>query len=291
MKKLIVLSNMGGARNEKELKLFLKNMFKDKRISPGLWRYIIPAFLPQLRYKKVWKNYEKIGGSRIYKLTESLVYKMNKISKTPVTFSMRYTQPFLKDVVQNEDIYIVAMYPHFSTTTVQSIIDEMDELPNNQQKYIVHTYYNDPDFNKILSKSIISQIDNPQEYHLIFSAHGLPVFITRKGDPYRKQIEEHVEILSKLLPNFKSISLGFQSRLGPIEWEKPYLEEVLKNFKGEKVIIYPLSFLIDNSETDFELKIEYATYAKKIGIRKYKVLECLNDNEELAHYLLNLVRT
>lgn len=291
MRKLVVLSNMGGARTPDELKNFLINMFKDKRISPGFWRYIIPYTLPYFRYKKVWKNYKKIGGSNIYKWTEKLIQNMESFSDYPINYSMRYTRPHLKDISKNFDhILIISLYPHFSSTTVQSIIDEVEQLNSSKNIRIVHSYYKDMEFNNIIRKSIRDQISNPQDYHLVFSAHGIPNYISKKGDPYRKQIEEHIEILKKMIPEFRSISLGFQSRLGPIKWERPYLEEVLKQFKNQKVIIYPISFLIDNSETDYELKIEYAQRAKNYGIKEYKVLACLNDDKRLAEYLIKLTK-
>jgi len=58
--KAIILLNMGGARSKEELKEFLYNMFKDKRIINSPIRHILAPLISNLRYKKVWKNYEKI---------------------------------------------------------------------------------------------------------------------------------------------------------------------------------------------------------------------------------------
>ncbi len=291
MKRAIVLSNMGGARSPQELKLFLKNMFSDKRIVPGWKRYLLAVLLPAFRHKKVWKNYEKIGGSRIYQLTEKLITQLQSQVKEEVIMSMRYTRPYLKEVSKGYDeLIILPMYPHYSSSTTGSIKDEIAQMDFKGKVRIVPEFYKEEEFNLLIAKSIIKQVDNPPEVNLIFSAHGLPVYITQKGDPYIRQIYEHVELLKNLLPSFKSISVGFQSRVGPVEWQKPYLEEVLEQFKGEKVLIYPISFLIDNSETDFELKIEYAEMARKIGIKTYKVIDCLNDTPEFALFLGSLIK-
>ncbi len=289
MKKAVILSNMGGARNPEELKLFLKNMFSDERIIPGLIRYPIANILPSIRYKKVWKNYEKIGGSKIYELTSKLIEQMSAHTENEVVYSMRYTKPYLQEAVESfEEIMLIPMYPHFSSTTIGSILDEIKALNFEGKINIVREFYKEKEFNKLIIDSILENIAYPEKVNLIFSAHGLPKYITKKGDPYIKQIYEHVAILKNMLPKFKSVSVGFQSRLGPVKWHRPYLEEVLQNFENENVVIYPLSFLIDNSETDYELKIEYAEIAKKLGIKKYKVIDCLNDSPGLAKFLISL---
>ncbi len=291
MKKLVVLSNMGGAGTPAELKLFLKNMFRDKRIIPGLVRFPLSIVLSNFRYKKVWKNYEKIGGSAIYAWTEKLVKRLKVLTDYDVALSMRYTKPYLQDVTDTYDeVLVVPMYPHYSTTTTGSILDEIESLNFKGNIKMVPAFYKEPAYNLLIKNTILSQIKTPSDYHLIFSAHGLPQYIIKKGDPYVKQIYEHVEILKNLLGDFKSISVGFQSRLGPVKWQKPYLEEVLAGFKNEKVVIYPISFLIDNSETDFELKIEYAEIAKHFQIKDYQVVNCLNDHPDFAQFLAGLIQ-
>jgi ferrochelatase len=90
------------------------------------------------------------------------------------------------------------------------------------------------------------------------------------------------------MPEFKSTTIAFQSRFGPTEWLKPYLDEELKKYKNQKVVIYPLSFMIDNSETDLELKIEYKHLAKEIGIKDFKVISAPNDNEKIAKFLVRI---
>jgi ferrochelatase len=108
------------------------------------------------------------------------------------------------------------------------------------------------------------------------------------GDRYEEDINKHVNILKTILPQFKSIHLAYQSRFGNSEWLQPYLDEKLKEFKNEKVLIYPISFMIDNSETDLELKVEYKHLAEKIGLKDYKVVTAPNDSEEIAKFLVEI---
>ncbi len=280
---------MGGARSAEELKEFLFNMFMDKRIINSPIRYFLAPLISNLRYKKVWKNYELIGGSRIYSVTESLCKKMENFTDLKVTYAMRYTKPHLKDVIsQFEEITLLPLYPHFSFTTYQSSLDELEEIDFKGKVKIVKPFFENETFNKIISQNILNSVENPEEYHLIFSAHGLPEKMILNGDPYKKEVEKHIELLKKYLPNFKSINLAFQSRFGFSKWLTPYLNEELEKYKNEKVLIYPISFMIDNSETDLELKIEYKHIADEIGIKEYRVVECPNDQEEIAKFLVDI---
>jgi len=289
--KAIILHNMGGARSENELKEFLYNMFKDKRIISSPIRHILAPLISNLRYKKVWKNYESIGGSRLHKITESLCEKM-KDETTDVTYAMRYTNPYLKDVIHKYDeVVFLPMYPHYSLSTYESSLDDLKQSGFKGKVKIVKPFYKNDEFNDILIENILNSISDPKEWHLIFSAHGLPKKMIEKGDSYEEEVKEHVEILKSKLPEFKSISLAFQSRFGGGEWLQPYLDEKLKEYKNEKVLIYPISFMIDNSETDLELKVEYKHLADEIGIKEYRVVECPNDSEKIAKFLKKLAKS
>jgi len=284
----IILHNMGGARSEKELKEFLYNMFKDKRIISSPIRHILAPLISNLRYKKVWQNYKSIGGSRLHEITNSLCEKM-KDEKNDVIFAMRYTNPYLKDLIHKYDeIVFLPMYPHYSFSTYESSLDDLKQSGFKGKVKIIKPFYKKKEFNDIIKENILNSVKNPNEWHLIFSAHGLPKKMIEKGDTYEKEVNEHVEILKSILPEFKSISLAFQSRFGNSEWLKPYLDEKLKEYKNEKVLIYPISFMIDNSETDLELKVEYKHLADEIGIKEYKVVECPNDSEKIAKFLKKL---
>jgi ferrochelatase len=288
--KAVVLMNMGGARSERELKEFLFNMFMDKRIINSPLRYFLAPLISNIRYKKVWKNYEKIGGSRIYKITEQISKKL-KNSSFDVLYSMRYTKPFLKDLnlKKYKEIIFLPLYPHYSFTTYESSIDEIKNLNLKIPYKIIKPFYKNPKFNSIIKENILNSISDSKNWNLIFSAHGLPKNIIKKGDTYEKEVTEHVKILKQILPKFKSVSLAYQSRFGPTEWLQPYLHKELEKYKNENVLIYPISFMIDNSETDLELKVEYKHLAEEIGIKNYKVVECPNDNENTINFLKELI--
>ena len=306
-KRALVLLNMGGARNKAELKMFLTNMFNDRNIltvKSDLLRKMIAYFIVNKRLDEAWENYEHIGNaSPINPLTEKLVEKCNEQIEGFKTYqAMRYTPPFASEVIEEikkdgiTDILLLPLYPQFSTTTTKSSVQDFIEYTpySFTLKYIEEFYFNDKFNDCIISEILRNVNDEASEYNLIFSAHGLPQKIVDKGDPYEEQMNEHVQILTKKLEekgiNFKSISLAYQSKVGPMKWLEPSLDDALKNFSDEKVVIYPIAFIVDNSETDFELNIEYREIADEIGISEFKVCKCVNDSDSFIEAIKDIIK-
>ncbi|UTJ07176.1 ferrochelatase [Arcobacter roscoffensis] len=305
-KKALVLLNMGGARRKDELKLFLTNMFNDKNIiaAPKLIRKMIAFFITTSRLNSAWKNYEEIGGfSPLNPLTEKLVDKVNENIKEYKTYQvMRYTPPFAKDVIEDmkkdgiEEVVLLPLYPQFSTTTTKSSLEDFKAYAKDSFKIKTKgTFYKNEAFNKCIIEEIKEKTNSQAgEFNLIFSAHGLPQKIVDKGDPYEKQMNKHVKILSKMLEeegqNFKSINLAYQSKVGPMKWLDPSLDDMLENFKDENVIIYPIAFTVDNSETDFELDIEYREIAEEIGVKEFRVCKCVNDSDMFIEAIKDMIK-
>ncbi|MDD2508130.1 ferrochelatase [Aliarcobacter skirrowii] len=303
--KALVLLNMGGARSKDELKMFLTNMFNDENIltvKSALLRKMIAFFIVTKRLNSAWKNYEEIGNaSPINPLTEKLVEKCNeKIDGYRTYQVMRYTPPFAKDVVEKlkedgiSEVFLLPLYPQYSTTTTKSSMEDFLKYAKNSFKIkSINDFYKNDKFNNCIVNEIERNMQEGVKYNLIFSAHGLPQKIVDNGDPYQKQMIEHVEILSKKLKekniDFKSINLAYQSKVGPLKWLEPSLEDMLKNFENDNVIIYPLSFIVDNSETDFELDIEYREVADEIGILEYKVCKCVNDGDDFIEAIKDII--
>jgi len=304
-KKALVLLNMGAARSKDELEVFLTNMFNDKNIltfQNDTIRSMIASLIVTMRLNKVWGNYEQIGGkSPLHELTEALVLKLNIMFPDYfVTTAMRYTSPFAQTAIARikkegiKEVTLLPLYPQYSTTTTKSSIDDFIEKSEDEFTVnIIEPFYKNETYNKAVCDEIIRVQAKYNDFHLIFSAHSLPKKIIANGDPYEKQIEEHFELLKDKLSHYatsiKSINLAYQSKIGPTKWLAPSLSEMLKNFKNEKVIIYPMSFIIDNSETIFELDVEYREIAKKIGIKDYRVCSCVNDNETFTKALKEII--
>lgn len=305
-KKALVLLNMGGARNKDELEVFLRNMFNDKNIltiGNDTIRSMIAYIIVTMRLNSAWENYEQIGGSSpLHELTDKLVDKLQEVlPEYFITTAMRYTSPFAQTAVARikehgiNDVILFPLYPQYSTTTTKSSVEDFKQKAQDQFTLtVIDPFYKNETFNRAVCNEIVKAQNKYSDYHLIFSAHGLPQKVVDKGDPYQKQVQEHVEILKEKLTHyatsFKSINLAYQSKVGPMKWLEPSLDEMLKNFKNEKVIIYPIAFIIDNSETVFELDIEYKEIAHDIGVKELKVCRCVNDNEIFIEAIEEIIK-
>lgn len=303
MKRAVVLMNMGGPNNLNEVEVFLKNMFNDKYILgiPQPFRALIAKLIISSRLEESKGNYRLLGGmSPIVGHTKRLVRKLNKILDADVFYEMRYTPPFANEVIEKikdyDEIYAIPMYPHYSSTTTKSSIEN---FCNVARKYkledkikTVDYYYDNENYNKAIVERIKESLngDKSENFELIFSAHGLTQRIIDKGDLYQKHILENIKYarqeLDKQNIKFKKIHVAYQSRLGPMEWLRPYMEDKLKEIK-DNVIIYPISFTIDNSETEFELCLEYKEIADDLGLKNYRVAKAPNNH----YYFLKTIKS
>ena len=305
MKRAILLMNMGGPNNMDEVEVFLSNMFNDKRIiaAPKLIRKLIAKLIVWKRIDEAKNNYTALGGkSPIVAYTHKLISKLEMGLDATVHMVMRYTPPYANETLKNlkdiDEIYAIPLYPHFSSTTTLS---SMDDLEAGIKAYgitakvkTIDSYYRHPDYIASTVERIRETLgsDEPGKFELIFSAHGLPQKIINNGDDYQRHIKYNVYHARKALQEagivFHNTHLAYQSRLGPLAWIRPYLDDKLKSLKKKKVIIYPIAFTIDNSETEFELDVEYREIAQEIGFEEYRVAKAPNDHPSFVKCISNL---
>ena len=299
MKRAVLLLNMGGPNNLSEVKIFLHNMFNDPRIisAPKPIRLLISKAIIAKRLKSAISNYELLGGkSPLVGHTQKLINKLKTKVDADVYMVMRYTPPFVQDVLESlkeyDEIYAIPLYPQHSSTTTLSSFDDLFRVAKkhgitNKIK-TCHSYKTHPLYIKSIIESIKEALNgnDASEFELIFSAHGLPQKIIDKGDLYEQHIIQTTGAVKAALQEngikFADTHLAYQSRLGPIEWLRPYMDEKLHEFKNKKVIVFPVAFTIDNSETECELDIEYRHLAKDVGIEEYIVAKAPNDSDTSA---------
>lgn len=309
-KEAIVLLNMGGPNNLEEVEVFLTNMFNDKNIltiNSSFLRSFIAKMITFSRTEKAQEVYKQIGGkSPLVAHTKKLVQKLQERvgSDVLVDFAMRYTPPFASEVIENlnkyeiEKIYLIPLYPQYSSTTTKSSLEDFEEqyhLKGGDAILVeIKHFFENTTYNKAVLERIKEQItpDECGEFDLIFSAHGLPVKVIEKGDVYERHIQKHIAILENMLKedgmNFHKIHLAYQSKVGPMEWLKPSLEDKIKELSNKKVVLFPIAFTIDNSETDYELSIEYKEVAHELHFEEYRVCRCPNDSDFFVDALFEL---
>lgn len=310
MREAIVLLNMGGPNNLDEVEMFLHNMFNDPyiiRTKSSLLRRFIAGMITLTRTEKSQEIYRQIGGkSPIVDHTKNVVKSLQHIvgEEVIVDFVMRYTPPMAKEVCTRlkdqgiDKVYLIPLYPQYSSTTTQSSLDDFettalaigwDVITVEIKHFFAHKTYNLCLLERI--KEALNE-DNAESFDLIFSAHGLPQKIVDQGDPYQRHVIAHVELIKTLLQEeklyFNAVHLAYQSKVGPMKWLEPSLETALLEQKNKRVIIVPIAFTIDNSETDFELSMEYAEVAHEAGYESYRVCRCPNEHPLFVQALKEL---
>lgn len=305
IKKAVVLLNMGGPSSLFEVETFLKNMFADPhilQIKSNFLRKIIGSVIINKRLDEAKKNYQAIGGkSPITPLTFALTQKLNELDpSTYYTYVMRYTPPYAEMVVMDliskgiEEIVLFSMYPQYSSTTTKSSLQDFEDACKKHhfkgKIRSIDSYADDPIFIDLVAKDIQKSLEgkDAKDFTLILSAHGLPQSIIDAGDPYAKECQKSLEALKKHLLslgiNFKEVLLSYQSKVGSMKWLEPSTKNTIKGKKD--ILIYPIAFSIDNSETLFELDIELSALAKKAGVQEFIRTPCLNDTQGFAEFII-----
>ena len=312
MKKAVILFNLGGPDKLENVEPFLFNLFNDPAILnlPGIIRYPLAKFIANRRTPVAKKIYERLGGSSpILKLTinqskklEKKLNKKNNLDEYKCFIVMRCWHPRARNVIQEvksfnpEEIILLPLYPQFSASTSASSIKEWEDICKiNNYKIktsIICCYPTDDNFIKAHALEINKKINGIDNYKLIFSAHGLPEKNIKKGDPYQWQVEQTVHEIVKYL-NIKNLDwiLSYQSQVGSLKWIGPSTDEVIIKYSKEKkgIVIVPVAFVSEHSETLVELDIEYKKLANENGCSFYKRVPALGSEENFIKGLAELV--
>ena len=311
MRRAVILFNLGGPDKLESVEPFLFNLFNDPAIIsiPSLFRYPLAKLISKRRTPIAKNIYKEIGNkSPILELTrrqaKSLEENLLKKGDYRCFVVMRCWHPRASDVIKKvkeynpEEITLLPLYPQFSATTSGSSINEWNKLCE-KENYNIKTkticcYPTEDNFivsHVSLIKKTLSTVKD-RNFKLIFSAHGLPESKIKKGDPYQWHVEETVkEIMLKLKSENFDYVISYQSRMGPMKWIGPSTDaEIIKYSKKKKgIIIVPVAFVSEHSETLVELDIEYKKMAEKNGCIFYKRVPALGSEENFIKGLVHLV--
>jgi len=306
--------NLGGPDCLDAVKPFLFNLFYDPAIItvPNPLRWIIAKSISSKRAPIARDIYREIGGkSPILEQTEKQRLKLENTLKDlsddeyKCFVFMRYWHPFAKEVVHDvkdyepDEIILLPLYPQYSVTTTGTGLIEWNKWADKLAlvaPYRVIKDYPDHDFfvgtiAELIRKKIAGLKDKA-DYRLLLSAHGLPKKIIEAGDPYQKQVEITCAALTKELSgeNLDHV-VCYQSRVGPLEWIGPSTDDEIERAAkdGKNIIMVPVAFVSEHSETLVELDIEYKKLAQDAGIDDYIRIETVSSRQKFIEGLASLV--
>ena len=308
MKKAIILFNLGGPDNLDAVEPFLFNLFNDPAIIslPSFFRYPLAKIISKRRRPVAQAIYKEMGGkSPILEETKTQAIAIEKSLENEVDdfkcfIVMRCWKPRAIDVIKQvikfnpEQIILLPLYPQYSDATSGSSIKEwLDTCKKENLKTetkIICCYPTEKDFISSYANLIKEKINrnNLAETILIFSAHGLPENKIKQGDPYQWQVEQTVnELVKKLSIENLNYILSYQSRVGPLKWIGPSTDIVIKKEaqKNKIIVVVPVAFVSEHSETLVELDIEYKKLATENGSKDYLRVPAVTANKDFINSL------
>jgi ferrochelatase len=311
----VVLFNLGGPDSLDAVEPFLFNLFSDPDIFrvplARLTQKPFARMVSRRRAPEATRAYAAIGGkSPLLENTQTQADALKRVLASHGAFDvfpcMRYWHPRADVVVSAlkqgdyARVILLPLYPQYSgTTTGSSVNDFMRSCERAQYHPEIRTirqWFESPDYLDGICETIrgvTTGFPNPDPAHieLLFSAHGLPKKIVAAGDPYQEQIRATSLAVRNQL-GFPHTTLCYQSRVGPLEWLRPYVEDVIREKAAagcKQMLVYPIAFVSDHSETLYELGIQYRDLARECGIAHYAVVPALNAHPLLIRALKELV--
>ena len=312
----VLLLNLGGPDQLKDVGPFLFNLFSDPEIiripftrlqKPLAW------FIATRRTKISQENYRQIGGgSPLRRVTEdqaqALQEKLLQMGQEAQTYvGMRYWHPFTEEAIASikrdriERLVILPLYPQFSISTSGSSFRLLQRIwledPKLEQiEYtVIPSWYKQPRYLQAMAELIaqeLQQFANPDSVQIFFSAHGVPQsYVEEAGDPYQQQIEDCTALIMQTLNRPNPYTLAYQSRVGPVEWLQPYTEDAIQELGAQGVkdlLVVPISFVSEHIETLQEIDIEYREIAEHSGIHNFRRVPALNTHPLFIEALAEL---
>jgi protoporphyrin/coproporphyrin ferrochelatase len=310
----IVLFNLGGPDRPEAVEPFLFNLFNDPAIFrlPRLPRYLLAKFVARRRAPLAREIYAQLGGrspllANTVAQADALERDLAGLGTVRAFPCMRYWHPRSDAVAaavrdfRPDQIVLLPLYPQYSTTTTASSLADWQRAAAAAglatDSRTVCCYPAEPGLVEAIAELVAASRarlppgDKPP--HILFSAHGLPKRVVERGDPYVEQVAATVQaVVARLGLVDGSWTMCFQSRVGPLEWVTPYTDqEIIKaGAGGVPIVVAPVAFVSEHSETLVELDREYRKLAEESGVPAYERAATVGTAPAFIAGLARLVR-
>ena len=311
----VILFNLGGPDQPDAIKPFLLNLFNDPAILrvPFFIRPLLARRIAAARLEPARASYAILGGrSPLLELTRQQAMALEAALgevEAKCFIAMRYWHPFSDETAaavrdwQPDEVVLLPLYPQYSSTTTGSSLTAWREAAARvglvAETSVICCYPNDAEYVAATTK-ILRQawqdardvLDPAISLRVLFSAHGLPESIVHAGDPYQWQIEQTVAAVLAAWGQEVDWAISYQSRATPQRWIEPSTEQEIERAARDKVavLIVPIAFVSDHSETLVELDVDYRKLAETLGVPGYFRVPTANADAAFINALADLVR-
>ncbi len=320
----VVLFQLGGPDSPQAVERFLYNLFCDPDIinfmGASLARRPLARWIAYRRAGIVREHYDAIGGhSPIRRLTELQARKLEEALapdfEVRCSIAMRYWHPLTREAVEAvrsahleaapqgklDALVLLPLYPHYSFATTRSSLKEWRRVSARTRpasplprEIVIEEFHLHPQYIEALVRNIETRLAahfaDATRAHLVFSAHGLPLSLIARGDPYQRHVEETVAAVMARGGWSNAHLLCFQSRVGRQKWLEPSLTDTLERLprEGKKhLLVIPISFVTEHIETLHEIDIEARAHALAAGVQQFEMMPALDDSPDFIAALVD----
>ncbi len=310
-KTAVVLFNLGGPDGPDAVLPFLINLFSDPAIlrMGQPFRWLLAQTIARRRAPLARGIYAQIGGgSPILAQTQAqaaaLEAELADLGDVKIFIAMRYWHPRAALAAEKvrafgpDKVVLLPLYPQYSTTTTASSVSEWEKVSFGMTApvAVIGCYPSEPWFTLAHVQAITPLVEEARKIgppRILFSAHGLPKRISDDGDPYAGQTERTAQAIAEQLGlSAEDWRVCYQSRVGRLEWIGPSTDDEIQRAgrDGVPVVVVPIAFVSEHSETLVELDIEYRHLAEKSGVPGYFRAPTPGDEPTFIQGLATLVR-
>jgi ferrochelatase len=308
-RRAVVLMNLGGPDSPSAVRPFLYYLFSDPAIIdlPRPLRLPLAWLIARQRSRVAAEIYAHLGGgSPLLANTKAQAQALEGVlgPEYRCFVAMRYWHPLTQEAVasvkawRSDEVVLLPLYPQFSMTTTGSSLKAWHNEARRQGLTCltreIAPYPTEPGFIAALTGHIddtLAGLERPAR--LLLSAHGLPLKIVRKGDPYPEQVEATAKAVADALAHRpEEWRVCYQSRVGPLAWLGPSTDEEIRRAgaDGIGIVIAPISFVSEHSETLVELDRDYRRLAESCGVPFYRRVPTVGADPRFIAGLARLVR-
>ena len=249
--------------------------------------------LAERRVDGLLEEYEAIGGSPLNAqaaaqadaLEAELAERGHDVE---TVVGMQFTEPFVADAAERareagaERVIGLPVYPLCGPSTTVSALDDLEAAVDDAEGWdpafdAVTGWHRHPTYTRLRADAVAeTAADADIDLHdpdttLFFSAHGTPRHYLDEGSRYDRYVEEWTATVAAML-GVDDYALGFQNHENrDVPWTEPDVESVVEDLDAERVVVDPVSFMHEQSETLSELDDELAEEAAARGIDFHRV--------------------
>lgn len=303
----LLLVNLGSPASPTtaDVHTYLQQFLSDRNViemSPALWQPLLRGIILPTRswrsatfYQHIWTK----EGSPLVVYTQRIAQQVQRrLPDWQVAYAMTYGQPAIGPALEKlattcDHIVLLPLFPQYTQSTHGGILQQA--AATNIPVTAVHHFYDEPSYLDILADQVGQAYQQADYDTVLFSYHSIPSAMVKHGDPYPTECQATTQGVLDRLPDLprEKVQTVYQSKFGPMPWQKPYLKNTLMQLvelgKRNVLLVTP-SFVADCLETLEEDYVDNYQTFKASGGDRYQMVAPMNDDPRFGRFLADLAQ-